>query len=48
MTIHKTTHYMSAAMGGTFTTFTVIWDGGYKTFATEQGAIIFKDHGVAT
>jgi hypothetical protein len=52
VSIHKTTHYMSQDMGGTFTTFTVVWfaDGEFKfkVFATEQGAIIFKKHGVAT
>jgi hypothetical protein len=39
-------------MGGTFTTFTVVWfaDGEFKSevFATEQGAIVFKEHGVTT
>jgi translation elongation factor P/translation initiation factor 5A len=55
VSIHKTTHYMSQAMGGTFTTFTVIWfadgESQSKTFTSERSAIAFKieqEHEVTT
>lgn len=39
--ILKSTHYMCAAMGGTFVTFTVVWADGFKKFDSEQAAIAF-------
>jgi hypothetical protein len=51
MKIHKTTHIMSAEMGGTFCTWTVHWTGGFKKFTSERSAIAFtieKEHGITT
>jgi len=39
--ILESMHYMPAAMGGTFATFTVVWDGGFKKFYSEQDALAF-------
>jgi hypothetical protein len=42
---------MSQSMGGTFKTWTVIWDGGFKTFTDIRSAYAFQieqKHGITT
>jgi hypothetical protein len=49
--IHQTTHRMPQSMGGTFHTWTVIWNGGNQKFTSERSAIAFKiekEHGITT